>query len=48
MGKTLLVAIAARDYPLIMGAAAVYGAVVVLANFAADVALPLVDPRRRS
>lgn len=48
MGKTMLTAINARDYPLVMGATVVYAAVVVLANFAADVALPLVDPRRRS
>jgi len=47
MGKTMLTAINARDYPLIMGVAAVYAAVVVLANLAADLALPLVDPRRR-
>lgn len=48
MGKTMLAAINARDYPLVMGATAVYAAVVVFANFAADVALPLVDPRRRA
>jgi peptide/nickel transport system permease protein len=48
MGKTMLTAINARDYPLVMGATAVYAAVVVLANFAADVTLPLVDPRRRA
>jgi peptide/nickel transport system permease protein len=47
MGKTMLTAINARDYPLVMGATVVYAAVVVLANLAADVALPLVDPRRR-
>ena len=48
MGKTMLTAIIARDYPLVMGATAVYAAVVVLANLAADLALPLVDPRRRA
>ena len=48
MGKAMLTAINARDYPVVMGATAVYAAVVVLANFAADVALPLVDPRRRA
>jgi peptide/nickel transport system permease protein len=47
MGKTMLTAINARDYPLIMGATVVYAGVVVLANLAADVAMPLVDPRRR-
>jgi ABC-type dipeptide/oligopeptide/nickel transport system permease component len=30
-----------------MGATAVYAAVVVIANLVADLALPLVDPRRR-
>jgi peptide/nickel transport system permease protein len=48
MGKAMLSAINARDYPVIMGTTAVYASIVVLANFAADVALPLVDPRRRA
>jgi len=48
MGKLMVNAITARDYPVIMGAAAVYAALVILANLAGDVALPLVDPRRRS
>ena len=48
MGKTMLTAINARDYPLVMGATVVYASVVVLANLAADLALPLVDPRRRA
>ena len=47
MGRTMLGAIAARDYPVVMGCAAVYGALVILANLAAEVALPLLDPRRR-
>jgi ABC-type dipeptide/oligopeptide/nickel transport system permease component len=48
MGKTMLTAITARDYPLVMGTTVVYATVVVLANLAADLALPLVDPRRRA
>jgi peptide/nickel transport system permease protein len=48
MGRAMLNAIVARDYPLVMGATAVYASVVVAANLAADVALPLVDPRRRA
>ena len=48
MGKTMLTAINARDYPLVMGATVIYAGIVVLANLAADIALPLVDPRRRS
>jgi peptide/nickel transport system permease protein len=47
MGRTTLTAIQARDYPLVLGMTAVYASVVVLANLAADLALPLVDPRRR-
>lgn len=48
MGRLLVSAIAARDYPLVMGAAIVYSALVIAANLAADLALPLVDPRRRA
>jgi peptide/nickel transport system permease protein len=48
MGHLMVNAIVARDYPVVMGAAAVYSALVLLANLAADVALPLVDPRRRA
>jgi len=47
MGRALLAAIAGRDYPVIMGAAALYATLVVGANLAADVVLPLLDPRRR-
>ena len=48
MGRLMVGAIVARDYPLVMGAAAVYAAIVLLANLAGDLALPLVDPRRRA
>lgn len=48
MGKLMVNAIAARDYPLVMGAAAVYATIVLFANLAGDLALPLVDPRRRA
>lgn len=48
MGHLMVNAIIARDYPLVMGAAAVYAAIVLLANLAGDLALPLVDPRRRA
>jgi peptide/nickel transport system permease protein len=48
MGRLMVNAIVARDYPLVMGAAAVYAAVVVFANLAGDAALPVVDPRRRA
>jgi ABC-type dipeptide/oligopeptide/nickel transport system permease component len=32
---------------VVVGATVVYAAIVILANLAADLALPLVDPRRR-
>ena len=48
MGRALLGAIAARDYPVVMGATALYAALVIFANLAADLALPLLDPRRRA
>ena len=48
MGRLMVNAIVARDYPLVMGAAAVYAALVLFANLAGDVALAVVDPRRRA
>jgi peptide/nickel transport system permease protein len=47
MGRLMVNAIVARDYPLVMGAATVYATMVLFANLAGDLALPLVDPRRR-
>jgi peptide/nickel transport system permease protein len=46
LGKAMLVAIQARDYPVVMGATVFYAAAVIFANLAADFALPLLDPRR--
>lgn len=48
MGHTMLRAIAARDYPIVMGATLIYAAAVIAANAVADALLPAVDPRRRS
>lgn len=48
MGRVTLAAVAARDYPVILGATAMYAAAVILANLVADLALPLLDPRRRA
>ncbi len=48
LGKAMLVAIQARDYPVVMGATVFYAAAVIFANLAADIALPLLDPRRSS
>ena len=47
LGRAMLDAILARDYPVVLGATVLYATLVVLANLAADLALPLVDPRRR-
>ena len=47
MGRTMLGAIAARDYPVVMGATLVYAALVVAANAVSDVAVMWADPRRR-
>jgi peptide/nickel transport system permease protein len=48
MGRTMLTSIAARDYPVVMGAALVYAAMVILSNWLADVAVTWADPRRRT
>jgi peptide/nickel transport system permease protein len=48
MGRVMVQAIASRDYPVVMGATVLYAALVILANLAADLVLPLVDPRRES
>ncbi|MFN8574888.1 MAG: ABC transporter permease [Gemmatimonadaceae bacterium] len=47
LGRVMLTAIGARDYPVVMGATMVYAAVVIIANLVADACLPVVDPRRR-
>jgi peptide/nickel transport system permease protein len=48
VGRLMVSSIFARDYPVVVGATIVYAALVILANLAADLALPLVDPRRRT
>ena len=48
MGRLMVNAIVARDYPVVMAATTVYATLVVFANLAGDLALPLVDPRRRA
>jgi peptide/nickel transport system permease protein len=47
MGRAMLQAISARDYPVVLGATMLYAALVIGANLAADLALPALDPRRR-
>ena len=48
LGRATLTAILSRDYPVVMGATVFYAAAVIVANLAAELALPLVDPRRES
>ncbi len=48
LGRATLTAILARDYPVVMGASVFYAAAVILANLAAELVLPLLDPRRES
>ena len=47
MGRAMVTAIAARDHPVVLGATIIYAAAVIAANLAADLALPLADPRLR-
>jgi peptide/nickel transport system permease protein len=48
LGRTTLNAILARDYPVIMGATLWYSGAVIVANLMAELALPLLDPRRET
>ncbi|MFN2566579.1 MAG: ABC transporter permease [Gemmatimonadaceae bacterium] len=48
MGRAMVTAIQARDYPVVMGATVVYAALVIAANLGAELALPALDPRRRA
>jgi peptide/nickel transport system permease protein len=48
LGRATLNAILARDYPVVMGATVFYSAAVILANLAAELILPLLDPRRET
>ena len=47
MGRLMLGAIAQRDYPVVLCATVLYAAIVIASNLAADLVLPLLDPRRR-
>ena len=47
VGRAVVQAVGARDYPVVLGATLLYAALTVLANLAADLALPWLDPRRR-
>ncbi|HEY9515913.1 MAG TPA: ABC transporter permease [Gemmatimonadaceae bacterium] len=48
MGRLMVTSILQRDYPVVMGATALYAALVILANLAGDLILPVLDPRRRT
>lgn len=47
MGRTIVEAIATRDYPLVMGGSFFFATMVVAANLLADVLYAVVDPRIR-
>jgi len=47
MGRLMVTSIVARDYPVVLGCAAAYGLVVIVANLLAESLLPLADPRLR-
>ena len=48
MGRAMVTAIQARDYPMVMGVTVIYATLVIVANLAAELVLPLLDPRRRT
>jgi peptide/nickel transport system permease protein len=45
LGTTLVQSVVQKDYPTVQAVAVVFGAVVLLANFAVDLALGFIDPR---
>ncbi|HEV7991369.1 MAG TPA: ABC transporter permease [Gemmatimonadaceae bacterium] len=45
MGRLMVTAIVGRDYPVVLGCAAAYAAVVIVANLVAESLLPWADPR---
>lgn len=47
MGRAMVTAISARDYPVVLGATLLYSGAVIFANLFADLLLPLADPRTR-
>ena len=48
MGRLMVTSIVARDYPVVMGCAATFAALVIVANLLAEALLPWADPRVRS
>ncbi|MDB4893338.1 MAG: ABC-type transporter, integral rane subunit [Gemmatimonadetes bacterium] len=47
MGRLMVTSIVARDYPVVMGCAATFAAMVIVANLLAEALLPWADPRVR-
>jgi peptide/nickel transport system permease protein len=45
LGTSLVQAVSQKDYPTVQAVAVVFGTVILLANFAVDVALGVIDPR---
>jgi peptide/nickel transport system permease protein len=48
MGRLMVTSIVARDYPVVMGCAATFAALVIVANLTAEALLPWADPRVRA
>jgi peptide/nickel transport system permease protein len=48
MGRLALLAVSARDYPVLLATTLLSGALVVLGNLLADLACSFLDPRMRS
>lgn len=48
LGRTMLSAIASRDYPVVLGLTLLYASVVIVSNLVADLLVQRVDPRRSS
>lgn len=48
IGRLMVTSITARDYPVVIGCAAMFAAIVIVANLAAEALLPWADPRMRS
>jgi peptide/nickel transport system permease protein len=47
MGRLMVTSIMSRDYPVVLGCAAAYGLLVIVANLVAESLLPWADPRLR-
>jgi len=48
MGRELVAAVGARDYPVVLASTAIFGALVVLGNLIADLLYAVADPRVRA